>query len=298
MGKKNKKSAAHNGQQTRMTKTIVASAPSDPLRLFDAVLISPFFVALLVAARLQVEEPLLLILLAAVLCGSLVCARLRRNGNDFPMLWVIGYVLKLGGVFVLYHWFPDNLSLLALYFVAVLSLGVVEMRDWKTPTKVFVGMFCSAVLMCLLPIIGAYSQFHEEFLFHVALFGLVPAGFLTGALLAATTEVFPSGQWRRAVEKVNKKGERKLRPQSLARIYSIAVVIVPALPLILAALGYLPPWFLSVALPLYFATHLAAAYLEGSLPDGEIARRSMRLAAVASVLMFLSGLATVFHLAL
>ena len=57
----------------------------------------------------------------------------------------------------------------------------------------------------------------------------------------------------------------------------------------LSVVGYLPPTFLLLGIPVYFMPKLAGGFLEQLLPDSFIAERSIRIGVFAELLLLIAG---------
>lgn len=204
-------------------------------------------------------------LLYAAVLGLLCFLYLISNSPAFTLL--------TGAVLVLI-WLSEKLVLESVFAVLLLSAERI-------------------VEMSLLSLLSVYSQlelgtiaFHWEY----CILGFVPACSLAAAYIARYSYVFLNAGWQRSKEVEHPKKGRIVRPAGLSQLFSLLLLLGPALPVALSPLGLFPASFLLIAFAFFPIPKLCQSFLEGSMADVVVFFSSLRIAAMLSGLVFLAAL--------
>lgn len=244
------------------------------LNLFTLFLISIFswhYLRLLLSGRLIVKRARLL-LISLYFAQPLVYGLLFYLTRSFAIVW-----------------------LLAIYGL----LTLLELSELSAPSREWLkqSLWLKAVVfvlrLCILPILGVYSQQRELFPYSAVL-GLVPALFIVAAFLVERAESLEARGYRRVKEVTKKNGEKILRPAALAQAFFLLITAAPALVMSGVVLNILPPSFFLIAALIYSMPSIATAFLEKLSADQEIYIRVLRQAAFSQFLLFIAGVLAMF----
>jgi hypothetical protein len=268
--------------------------------LMRVVRFSPLITGAWLAGGFILSDVLVFAVLTAALILAYYTAPLSKR-DDVIFIKDFKYVLYLvqaGLLWVFYslsqQWLMGVIAVLAS--LLVLGSGFLSL---KTPASVILSM-CSLVgQMSLFAVLGIFSQIHDkkpEMLVQYAVLGFVPGMVLAAALAARHSKVFLDAAWQRSFSKQSKDGKELLRPGGLSRLYSMFIVLGPALPVALAPLGLFPWPFMACGLGYIFIPQTAENFLEEKQSDAQTAVRSTNIAAAMSLLVFLAAMAAKYNL--
>lgn len=265
--------------------------------LHTVVAIAPLPVGAWVAGGPVLENPLIFALVLAMLIFCHYAKNMRRVGWMVPFPDTIVQLLHVGLVALLLAFYSVTrdvtVSSIALIVVLLLRLGdFVELRSSRQVLLVAISIVAR---MTLLPILGAYSQF-PAVVFQAAILGLIPGGILAAAFIATHADILEQGGWVRSFTHTNKKGEVSERPGGVTRAYVLMLLLGPTLPVAVLPFTPMPAPFILSALPLGRAPVLCQQFASKTVPDSITARQTTKLAAWATVLVLLLGMAATYRL--
>ncbi len=208
---------------------------------------------------------------------------LSRISGGLKLGSAILYVLSVVLGLIIFNLSSSIPCLLLLILSYVLSV-TVDLLSLSKVKSLFSLLALQPLLMGCLALLGFTSQSGEIF-WPIVMIGLVPGFLLSAAIFASRASELESAGWRRSFKTTNKKSEEVIRPDRLGQIYSLLAVLVPVIPVVGVPLGLVPESFLLMVIPFYWIPGLAQAFLQETKSDSEIAQRSIRLAAFATVLL-------------
>jgi len=262
--------------------------------LFRLTYFWPFFAGALIFDKMLLVDIVLfslnLIVIFAVYQCSLVIQE-RKNTGHKSIYSGLYYGLMLLAIF-LYYGQTKSLSLagiLVAYSLATLLRGLIGCRN---PSRVIWSSLLVCFEVTLLPVMGLASQTKELTLdyLQVAILGLIPGLLLSSYLVASNSLLLKNFGWQKSAVITNKKGKEIIRPRGIARLYSIFMMLGPVVPATLLIFNRGPQSFWLYLLPVFFMPQLASDFLNETKSDEEITRKTLKLAAMVSLMGLLVGL--------
>jgi len=177
-----------------------------------------------------------------------------------------------------------------LVLVGLLALARPHIK-LENPFGILCFILALILQMSLLAVLGVYSQ-QDRLIYSALVLGIVPAFILSASITARQAKVLEARGWKRSVEKEiqTKKGPKQLvRPLGTARLFSLLLIVGPALVIALTLFQLLPQPFILTALILFSTPKIAASFLKDSSLDCEIADKLLMLTAFSHILMLVLG---------
>ncbi|MCB1512818.1 MAG: hypothetical protein KDJ36_18135, partial [Hyphomicrobiaceae bacterium] len=175
------------------------------------------------------------------------------------------------------------------------ALGHCESYQSLTaPLPVVIRAMSTVARMSLYGVLGILSQQWQADLAHYeffAVYGFVPGCILAAGFVAVKAHVFEKANWRRSRESnpVSEGQVSKVRPGSLSQLYSVALLLGPAVTCAGVPFGVYPTPFLLTALPFLAVQHLGERFWHQREDDLVLAGKTYALAGVATVLVLFAG---------
>lgn len=258
--------------------------------LFHGILVSPIVVGAVVASKFSSSQ------FQAPAFGSFICVLGAANlylqviaKKEATFLWQASFALLAALLLLASYTFVPYipivllLALSGILFYAIQVLVVASVRQ--------VLLLTSAIVleMGLLAFLGMASQFPDQVVLQAGFLGVFPGLLLAGSMVARYAQLLEKHGWRRSFIAQNRKGNEYSRPGLVSTLYSGLVLVVPAVFVALPLYQILPMPFMAAVLPLIPIPAICSEFLERRRPDEIIARLSLRLAFVMSVLMLAIG---------
>jgi len=285
----------HRKLKKTKTKTnlLVSLYANEAEGMYQLVSVAPFFFGAWLIGGFSLNELDIFFvasvsLIFAVYTPSIGKSEIPYRNELFALLYVAQFLLPL--------WFYSLTKSVPGLFLLVSACGLTALGGLlkiDSPRAVILRITQSVFSMSLLALLGIYTQSYsvEAGLNPLyAVFGFVPACLLASAYVAKYSFLFEKASWKRNKEKINKDGEILIRPAGLARLYSLLFIAGPGIPVAIAPLGILPHSFLICALGFWKAPDLLDGYLKKTMSDVEVGIKTITLAALMALLVFIAGL--------
>jgi len=271
----------------------------------------PFFVAAWIVSGAVLQEVFAFIGVTVVLGVAQYAPGLKKRDDiPFPETLVLLMYAAAAGVLFWLSTLSEGFLLPALTLIAALLVFAEQHVDIKSPRELFIFIASVVVRMTVLGLLGIYSQLFRieiPLSWHYGIIGFVPALILSASLIARETEMLSlAGYSKRRIakgkssdeiaseaqakEETNEEGqEEKIRPGSLAQIYSLLLLLGPGIAITLVPLGFFPRSFFALALLFYMLPKLADEYLKTDGTEDFIAIKTLNLAGASLVLLLIAG---------
>jgi hypothetical protein len=264
--------------------------------LFRLVQFLPLFLGAWLAGGLVLDEVFVfLILTAAVVLAYYEGTFARQEVIFVKDLRLVCYLAQAGLLYLFYQ-STNLLPATIMAGAAVILVQAYNHLSLKEPSSVLCGCVALVLQMSFFAILGIQSQLYKlspEVIWEHGIIGFVPGLILASVFVAKHARLFEKAGWKRSLLKT-RNGKTINRPGALSTLFSLMLVIGPAIPVASAPL-YIFPWpFLSCALAFFFIPQLAQAFFERRMEDKTVALHCTNLAAAMSVVVFLSGVLAKF----
>lgn len=266
--------------------------------LFRFVTFSPLFFGAWLAGGVLLNLPFVALTLGVILAYYTQGFRKRDDIIFVKDLCNLFYLAQAGCVGAFYYLTDAPIG--SILFALMLCISFLETRlDLNKAFGVCCASFVIVFRMSVFALLGVLSLFFIEsgdIVIEFGVLGLVPGSILAAAFIANNSSVLLDAGWKRSREVMHKKQGKILRPGRLTVMYSLFLVIGPAVPVSVAPLGIFPSSFLACTLAFLAVPKLADSFLRAKSDDALIAVHTANLAAVMSLVTFLAGLVAKYFL--
>ena len=323
MPKKKKKERKKKGRRStdREPSSAEFVAPSIPVEdpFFTALLFAPLVLGCITASGLEPPKSFLFTLIIAALIfakflGSqlqlirslkpladvahskrdleLSLSEARLQENQFRKRKKVNALLlafltlgSLTSVFV-FSGSAAATTLLAFASICIATQFTLSLRSLR---ELVIHLCIVIIFPSTLPLLGIFSQV-EQLPFQPFILGFVPGTLLAAALIARHGELFEKLGWSYSKEVTTKKGLVTLRPGEIGKLYSIMILLGPAVAFLLVITEtFPPPVMFSVAI-LFLTPKLFERYIK--LNGQEMYSPTLKLAGLCTLLMLVIGIAS------
>lgn len=262
--------------------------------LYQLITILPFFIASWIAGGFIIERIEEFFIITLIMIVGSYSIELEKNKK---LNYKKEFTLISSGILVaLLLWFSSFTSNLPLTLMLAATVVIQRLRkyvDYSSVKNVLLNCISMILIMSLYSWIGIVSQIYvvnPSLEWQYMIFGFVPGTLLAGSLVAKKSQVFLNNSWQRFSEAKNKKGEDVKRPGGLTRLFSLFLILGPAIPTISTPLEVFPAPFLATAVAFYFVPNILEDYLNETQADAIIALRTANLALGMAILMLIIGI--------
>jgi hypothetical protein len=267
---------------------------NDSEGLYRLVSIAPFFVGSWIAGGLFIGQMFPFVALTIALMISQFVPELERNkkvifAREFKLIAAAAIV----AVMIWYFSMTNNVGTTALFALAIIIEQLSNQIDFSTARNVLQKSISLVVKMSIFSVVAITTQtiaLNPQIEWQYAVFGFVPGMVLASSWICKYSQVFLNEGWTRFHEKTKKDGRVVRRPAGLSRVFSMFIVLGPAVPTICVPFDLFPTPFLSCALAFYPIPKLLDKFLNETEQDSFIAFNTANLALGLTGLMLVIGI--------
>lgn len=287
--KKSKKKAVKKERESLKQRLYADNAKG----LYDVVSFMPLFIGTWLASGLVVEQISSFMLASSPLILGRYYQRISDR-EDIPFAEMFHTIMVALGVASLIGLYALTGHIYLTAFSALAAVMVVAETMIPADSVRRILLLCASVsIRCsLLGLVGVLSQIFEQqpsFEFVHGILGLTPGMVLASSLIARHSKVLLEAGWLRSQQRKNRKGEMVPRPGRLSQVFSLLLVLGPAIPVTLTPLKIFPPVFLLCCIAFHSIPKITEAFFKGSQPDSVLCIRCINVAALLAILLTIAG---------